>query len=216
MGFGLAIGFIGLLQIVTTIYYSAITNSHTLQFTTACTKSSHSTVSYRLSGNGFQHCSFLTFCVQRLLSSLAGGYLTSLLGIPGHSLLMRAFPHTFTAHELYSPAAVSRLLTLVTTLYKSLSHTDQCSQSWSSLLCCVVSSNSGCPSASGLTSSQAGGCLKTNFSCHVDPHDAATGQTQRITPLPTVLLLLHDVTAVAERCLFCHCLDTGEIFDVVA
>jgi hypothetical protein len=36
--FRLVIGFIGLLQIVTTINYSAIANSHTLQFTTARTK----------------------------------------------------------------------------------------------------------------------------------------------------------------------------------
>jgi hypothetical protein len=40
MGFGLLIGFIEHLQIVTTSNYSDITNSHTLQFTTAHTKSS--------------------------------------------------------------------------------------------------------------------------------------------------------------------------------
>jgi hypothetical protein len=45
MGFGLVIGFIANLQIVTTSNYSAIANSHTLQFTTACTKSSQSAVS---------------------------------------------------------------------------------------------------------------------------------------------------------------------------
>jgi hypothetical protein len=41
-GFGLVIGFIGHLQIVTTSNYSDITNSHTPQFTTARTKSSQS------------------------------------------------------------------------------------------------------------------------------------------------------------------------------
>jgi hypothetical protein len=38
-GFGLVIGFTGFLQTVTTINYSAITNSHSLQFTIARTKS---------------------------------------------------------------------------------------------------------------------------------------------------------------------------------
>jgi hypothetical protein len=36
-GFGLVIGFVEDLQIVTTTNYSAITNSHTLKFTTART-----------------------------------------------------------------------------------------------------------------------------------------------------------------------------------
>jgi hypothetical protein len=40
--FLLVIGFIEHLQIVTTSNYSAVANSHTLQFTTARTKSSHS------------------------------------------------------------------------------------------------------------------------------------------------------------------------------
>jgi hypothetical protein len=42
MGYGLVIGFIEHLQIVTTSTYSIIANSHILQFTTACTKSSQS------------------------------------------------------------------------------------------------------------------------------------------------------------------------------
>jgi hypothetical protein len=44
MGFGLVIGFIEHLHIVTTSNYSASAYSHTLQFTTARTKSSQSTV----------------------------------------------------------------------------------------------------------------------------------------------------------------------------
>jgi hypothetical protein len=39
-GFGLGIGFIDHLQIVTTSNYNTVANSHTLQFTTARTKSS--------------------------------------------------------------------------------------------------------------------------------------------------------------------------------
>jgi hypothetical protein len=41
----LAMGFIGLLQTVNPINYSAIANSHILQFTTARTKCSHSDAS---------------------------------------------------------------------------------------------------------------------------------------------------------------------------
>jgi hypothetical protein len=43
--FSLVTGFIEHLQIVTTSNYSAITSSHTLQFTTACSKSSQPAVS---------------------------------------------------------------------------------------------------------------------------------------------------------------------------
>jgi hypothetical protein len=43
-GFGLVIGFTKYLQIVTTSNYSAVANSHTLQFTTARTKSSQPAV----------------------------------------------------------------------------------------------------------------------------------------------------------------------------
>jgi hypothetical protein len=44
-GFGLVIGFIGILQTVTTINYSVIANSDALQFTRARTKPSQSAVS---------------------------------------------------------------------------------------------------------------------------------------------------------------------------
>jgi hypothetical protein len=44
MGFGLVIGFIEHLQIVTTSNYRAIASSHTLQFTRARNKSSQSAV----------------------------------------------------------------------------------------------------------------------------------------------------------------------------
>jgi hypothetical protein len=42
MGCRLVIEFIALLQLVTTINYIVIVDSHTLQFTTACNKSSQS------------------------------------------------------------------------------------------------------------------------------------------------------------------------------
>jgi hypothetical protein len=45
MDFALVIEFIEHLQIITTNNYSAISNSHTQQFITACTKSSQSSVS---------------------------------------------------------------------------------------------------------------------------------------------------------------------------
>jgi hypothetical protein len=70
--FGWVIGFIELLQIVRTNNYSAIPNSHTLQFTTPRIKSSHLLCRHRLPGNGPQRRSFLSFRVQRLPSSLAG------------------------------------------------------------------------------------------------------------------------------------------------
>jgi hypothetical protein len=44
MWFGLIIGFIEHLQIVTTSNYSDITNSHSLRFTMACTKAAQSAV----------------------------------------------------------------------------------------------------------------------------------------------------------------------------
>jgi hypothetical protein len=65
-----------------------------------------------------------------------------------------------------------RITQLVTTLYKSLSHTDWCSQSRSSLLCFVTSSNSGHSSAS----SQAGGHLTpTSYSSNYRLNTMAAG-----------------------------------------
>jgi hypothetical protein len=49
---------------------------------------------------------------------------------------------------------------LVTTLHRSLSHTDLCPQS----RCLVTASKGGCSSASGLTSSPAGDHLTTTYS----------------------------------------------------
>jgi hypothetical protein len=45
MRFGLIVGFIALLKLVTTINYSAVDDSHSLQFTAARTKSFQSAVS---------------------------------------------------------------------------------------------------------------------------------------------------------------------------
>jgi hypothetical protein len=160
MGFGLVIGFIGLLQIVTPSYYRAITNSHIQQFTTACIKSSQSTVSYWLSGNGFQRYSFLTFRVQQLLSLLAGGYLTSQLGIAwsqssnkGYSSRAysswTAFPNCcLKTPDSYDYTITHRLVFPVTV--------------FTAVLCSVF--QSGCP-ASGLTSLQAGGLQLTWLCC---------------------------------------------------
>jgi hypothetical protein len=44
-GFGLVIGFNGLLRLVTTVNYSTNANSHCLRFTVALTKASQSAVS---------------------------------------------------------------------------------------------------------------------------------------------------------------------------
>jgi hypothetical protein len=45
MGFGFVIGFTEHLKLTTASNYSATSNSHTMQFTTSCTKSSQSAVS---------------------------------------------------------------------------------------------------------------------------------------------------------------------------
>jgi hypothetical protein len=61
MGFGLVVGFIEHLQILTTSNYSAIAISHTLQFTTARTKSPQSAVftSGGNTGDRSQQCPLL-------------------------------------------------------------------------------------------------------------------------------------------------------------
>jgi hypothetical protein len=70
-------------------------------------------------------------------------------------LLTRSSPHALTTHEPHSLTTVSRLLTLMTKLYKSLSHTNHCSQSQASLCFWVMSPNSGHSPTPGLMSSQA-------------------------------------------------------------
>jgi hypothetical protein len=67
MGFGLVIGFVEHLHIVTRSNYRTTVNSHTQHFTTACTKSSQSAVFHQaLSGNSFQNRRPLNFCVHAL------------------------------------------------------------------------------------------------------------------------------------------------------
>jgi hypothetical protein len=76
--FGLAIGFIEHLQIVATSNCSANANSHSLQFTTARTNSSHSAMSSAVvSGNGFQRRRTINLGGHGFKSSLAVDYLTA-------------------------------------------------------------------------------------------------------------------------------------------
>jgi hypothetical protein len=48
------------------------------------------------------------------------------------------------------------------------------------------------------------------FACLIGCRDIASERIQQRTPLPTILLLLRDGAAVAEMCLLCHRLATGE------
>jgi hypothetical protein len=110
----------------------------------------------RLPGNGFQRRSFLSFRVQRLLSSLVGVSLTSQLGVT----YSQSSKQCYNSHPYGLQTAfpnLSRLLTLATTLHESLSLRDLCSKSRSSLYCWVISFNSGRSFVPGLTSSRAGG-----------------------------------------------------------
>jgi hypothetical protein len=119
----------------------------------------------------------------------------------------------------------------VTTLYKSLSYTEQCSQSRTSQRCLVTYSNSGRSSAPGLNSLQAGGhltqnshwpdffiglrlnwCWPSSNLLSVGLHYIATERIAQKTQFPTILLLLRDVSAVAERCSLLHRLATGDVF----
>jgi hypothetical protein len=69
MVFGLVIEFIDLLQNVSKSNYSAIANSHNLQFITACTKSfSMSSLHWSLSGNGFKAVDYSTSIFTSLLA----------------------------------------------------------------------------------------------------------------------------------------------------
>jgi hypothetical protein len=78
MGFRLVIGFIEHLQTVTTSNYSAMADSHTLQFITARTTSSQSAVfSPGVVWQRFQRRRSLNFRVYGFKSSLAVVYLTA-------------------------------------------------------------------------------------------------------------------------------------------
>jgi hypothetical protein len=89
MGFGLVIGFTGLLKLVIIINYSAIADSHTLQFTVVRTQSSQSALSSPV------------IAWQRILTVSS---LSVLMSLPvGYSLRILA------AGELHSLTAGSRL-----------------------------------------------------------------------------------------------------------
>jgi hypothetical protein len=93
---------------------------------------------------------------------------------------------------------------LVTTLYKSLSHKDWCSQSQSSLPCLVMSSNSRRSSTPGLASLQAGGHLTPTSYYHLRTmlsngswsalYILSRDPTEKSSPNSYSMLLLHDVT----------------------
>jgi hypothetical protein len=90
-GFGLIIGFIEHLQIRTGSKCSAIRNSHTLQFTTACTKSSQTAVSSLISS-----AFVLTFTTNFLLFWLPSQYSTQL---SSHDLVITATPNCIASAQ---------------------------------------------------------------------------------------------------------------------
>jgi hypothetical protein len=67
MRFDLAVRFIEYIQMTATNNCSFVTNSHTLQSTAACMKSSQSVMS---TGNGFQWRRYLKLCVHGFTSLL--------------------------------------------------------------------------------------------------------------------------------------------------
>jgi hypothetical protein len=69
-GFRSVIGFMEHLQIVTTSKYVAVANSHTLQFTTACTGSSQSAVSSSMSSASVLKFWLAGDCLTTLLTTL--------------------------------------------------------------------------------------------------------------------------------------------------
>jgi hypothetical protein len=104
MGFGLVIGFIAHLQLGITSNCSAIADSLTLQFTTACTVLSVCCV--------FTGCHLVT--APNVIDSSASVFYGTghhwLMPISQlYSLLSRAIPHALMAHRLHSLTANSRL-----------------------------------------------------------------------------------------------------------
>jgi hypothetical protein len=63
-GFGLIIGFIGLLKLITTKNYGAIANSRTLQFTIACFNSSQFIFTSHCLATAFNNVLFCSRCYQ--------------------------------------------------------------------------------------------------------------------------------------------------------
>jgi hypothetical protein len=84
-------------------------------------------------------------------------------------------------------------------------HKDWCSQSWSSLLCLVKSSNSGCSSAPRLTFSQAGGHL-TPTSYSPDFCLRSVSQLTRNCSWPLLYSLGTDHTENTDLLLLVACL----------
>jgi hypothetical protein len=75
-GFGLVIGFTGLLKLETTISYSIVANSHTLQFTIAGTKSSQYVFTRRCLGTAVNN---VDSSASAFTTLLAGHFLTTRL-----------------------------------------------------------------------------------------------------------------------------------------
>jgi hypothetical protein len=104
-GFGMAIGLIEHLQTVTTSNYSAVANSHTLQFTTArdllCLHQS-------LPGSGFQRRTFSLLWVPELSPCLC--YSFCVHALTGRRLSPKYWTHNFT-HLKWTNSTVCPLIT---------------------------------------------------------------------------------------------------------